>query len=639
MCEDIRKKWIDDYKNGKGITKIGNKYHTDPRKVKKYLFENGIDINKSYDSENGKHKRPSGFWGNKKNVENVAKVCRNKSELYAKYNGAALSANKNGWMDELSEKYFTDKPNFPSLEIPVHCVYSYEIEECKNVYVGRTNDIKRRHKTHLNPRDNDTIFNFCKERGIQIPEPKILIKDIDGYKSQEQEKFWCDYYIENGWKLLNKQGVGLNKSSMGATTPKWTYLACKAESIGCKYKEDFKKKNGSAYNSARKNGWLDEFFPNNKIKRKGALDTLDACKNEALKYNSLSQLRKEYPFLYQKIVKNKWSEIIKEHIGDNIEKRKEIKLKEDISKYYKLNSYTTIKLSKLNKIEKKIYNYINELNNCNIIIDNNSEINKFLILRDDINKIIFNVVNVNGVIKDKNIKPCLFSKYLECGNNIGYKVFTIYDSELINSYDLISRIIFREYNLVNLINIDYRTCKIYEITTSVANKFLNDNHVSGGASSTVYLGAYHNNELVSVMCFRNGSLRHSGWEINRFSVRNDIVVDGIEKLFFEYFKEKYSPNDVISYIDRRWGVGGDNFLTNIGFIRESITALNFKYVSIKEKYPELHDKFKFSKSILIKTYGFSNDMTEREMADNLGYYKIWDCGLLKYKWINNYGEC
>lgn len=39
-----------------------------------------------------------------------------------------------------------------------------------------------------------------------------------------------------------------------------------------------------------------------------------------------------------------------------------------------------------------------------------------------------------------------------------------------------------------------------------------------------------------------------------------------------------------------------------------------------------------NKKMLSKKYGFPLTMTETEMARELGYDRIWDCGLIKYVW-------
>ena len=48
-------------------------------------------------------------------------------------------------------------------------------------------------------------------------------------------------------------------------------------------------------------------------------------------------------------------------------------------------------------------------------------------------------------------------------------------------------------------------------------------------------------------------------------------------------------------------------------------------------------KFNFRKQTLLKRYpnsGLTEDMTEYEMTQKLGFYRIWDCGLFKYVWEN-----
>ena len=55
------------------------------------------------------------------------------------------------------------------------------------------------------------------------------------------------------------------------------------------------------------------------------------------------------------------------------------------------------------------------------------------------------------------------------------------------------------------------------------------------------------------------------------------------------------------------------------------------YNSSVDRYKRFH-KFGFKKEQLISKYGFDQGMTELEMARELGYDRIWDCGLFKYVW-------
>jgi hypothetical protein len=46
-------------------------------------------------------------------------------------------------------------------------------------------------------------------------------------------------------------------------------------------------------------------------------------------------------------------------------------------------------------------------------------------------------------------------------------------------------------------------------------------------------------------------------------------------------------------------------------------------------------KFNFRKERLVKKYGLSSELTEKEMCKKLNFYRIWDCGLYRYVWKKN----
>jgi hypothetical protein len=104
---------------------------------------------------------------------------------------------------------------------------------------------------------------------------------------------------------------------------------------------------------------------------------------------------------------------------------------------------------------------------------------------------------------------------------------------------------------------------------------------------------------------------------------------------FSYFVRKYEPEKIISFADRRWTVSEKNNLyTKLGFVFDKFTPPDYKYYSAKNKenkYKRIHKMF-FNKKKLNKKYGFPLTMTETEMAKELGYDRIWDCGLIKYVW-------
>ena len=58
------------------------------------------------------------------------------------------------------------------------------------------------------------------------------------------------------------------------------------------------------------------------------------------------------------------------------------------------------------------------------------------------------------------------------------------------------------FGLSNNKKIYGRKCEIKEIYKSDAEKFLIKNHIQGFVSSTVYIGAFYNGKIVSVMTFK-----------------------------------------------------------------------------------------------------------------------------------------
>jgi pyrrolidone-carboxylate peptidase len=64
---------------------------------------------------------------------------------------------------------------------------------------------------------------------------------------------------------------------------------------------------------------------------------------------------------------------------------------------------------------------------------------------------------------------------------------------------------------------------------------------------------------------------------------------------------------------------------------DKILLPDYKY--IKPNIIERYHKFNFRKQILNKKYKISlNDMTEKEMTQQLNFHRIYDCGLLRYVW-------
>lgn len=182
--------------------------------------------------------------------------------------------------------------------------------------------------------------------------------------------------------------------------------------------------------------------------------------------------------------------------------------------------------------------------------------------------------------------------------------------------------------------IQARKTIVKEISNKESKTFLQENHLQGEITSKINLGLYYEDRLVSVMTF--GGLRKvlgnkskkDSYELLRFCNKlNTNVVGGASKLL-KYFERNYKPKEIISYADYRWSNG--DLYEKLGFKFIHLSKPNYFYVNPKSC--KRLNRFKFRKSELIKE-GYSKDKTERQIMEERGYLRIYDCGALKYQKI------
>ena len=234
--------------------------------------------------------------------------------------------------------------------------------------------------------------------------------------------------------------------------------------------------------------------------------------------------------------------------------------------------------------------------------------------------------------KFKDDKNYHLNKLNKC-NKKGIKLIQIFEDEYINNEKIVLNKLFHILNInLNKPKIGARKCIISEISNENAKYFLDRNHIQGYTKSTIHFGAFYKDLLVAVMSFTKIK---NEWILTRFASDYNYICQGIGGRLFKNFIEKYNPNIVKSFADRRWTVNiNDNFYTKLGFNIEKVLKPDYRYYNPKLFGIQRKHKFGFRKQILNKKYNLSLVMTENEMAKELNCYKIWDCGLVKYIWEN-----
>ena len=184
------------------------------------------------------------------------------------------------------------------------------------------------------------------------------------------------------------------------------------------------------------------------------------------------------------------------------------------------------------------------------------------------------------------------------------------------------------------IKIYARKCEVKEVSYKDSKIFLDNNHFQKDCKSSIRLGLFNNNKLVSLMTFsmlrlplqRNKKIRDrkDHYELTRFcNVLNTNVVGGSSKLL-KYFIKKYSPIQIDTYSDNL--ISDGSLYRKLGFKYSHTSNPGYWYVvdGIREH------RFNWRKQKLIKL-GYDDRKTEEEIMSELGYYRIYNAG--NKKWI------
>lgn len=224
----------------------------------------------------------------------------------------------------------------------------------------------------------------------------------------------------------------------------------------------------------------------------------------------------------------------------------------------------------------------------------------------------------------------------ETVEKLGFSLIHIFEDDWIFKKEIIKSEIYRIFNFKDIEIINTNECVLKEISAPIKNVFLEKNNVYGEDSSNIHIGAYFNDELVSVMTFdkRVDKKSNSSYEMKRFSIKNKCEISNIGNEMLKYFVDKYSPSKIISYLDRTLvPIKDNNPYTNLGFIYDSTIKPDYTYFKSNVSRNRRISRFNYSKSKLKERFPnlYSDNKTEWEIMKEAGFDRVWDCGKYKYE--------
>jgi hypothetical protein len=234
-------------------------------------------------------------------------------------------------------------------------------------------------------------------------------------------------------------------------------------------------------------------------------------------------------------------------------------------------------------------------------------------------------IEVNGVYWHREGLGLSQLQKQELASSAGVRLIHFYDYEILEKPEIVKSIIRNALHKVQT-KIDARKCIVKIIETSVARRFLDENHLAGFSRSKLHYGVFYNEVLVSVLSVGTPRWSDHDAEIIRFAtLKNHVLRGGFTKAL-KFFIKQESPKNIISYCDLRFGTGG--VYKNAGFTLDGITKPNYFWSKGRVRFPRYQtQKHKLSSILNV----FDPALSERENMLVNGYTKVPDCG--NQRWV------
>ena len=299
--------------------------------------------------------------------------------------------------------------------------------------------------------------------------------------------------------------------------------------------------------------------------------------------------------------------------------------------YHYLNKHE-LRVPYKSTFEQEIVYYLNSIGITNILTNKRAIIGKELdIFLPDYNL----AIEYNGVYWHHDKIPYItktyhYDKFIECEKK-GIELFSIFSDSWDSKKEIWKEKIKAKLQLSERkIYARKTSCKI--LTISETRDFLNKNHIQGYCVSQYAYGLEYNNEIIAIMTFSQnrvgiGSIGDSDtYELVRYAT-SCSVIGGASKLLNHFILDR-TPKQIISYSDNQYSVG--NLYKVLGFQLKSEGRVGYRYYNPSEK--KMYHRYNFTKYKLIEN-GFDPNKTEKEIMDDRGFLRIWDCG--SRTWILN----
>jgi len=254
-------------------------------------------------------KLPNGYWTLERCKEDALKY--NSKTEWQNNSTAYTYALKNGWREECCAHMKNRKPNG-----------YWTLERCKEDALKYNSKMEwRKNSTGCDEATRNRWMEECcshmelnKKWTLETCKEEALTHNTRG--DWKKSGLGYDAAIKNGWYEECCKHMERVFKPIGY----WTLENCKEDALKYSTRLEWKKNHSHVYQIARKNGWLEECCASMKSIKPKNYWTFERCKEDALKYNTKTEWKKNSPGCNAAFI-NGWYEECCKHMISGYAKR------------------------------------------------------------------------------------------------------------------------------------------------------------------------------------------------------------------------------------------------------------------------------------------------------------------------------
>lgn len=220
---------------------------------------------------------------------------------------------------------------------------------------------------------------------------------------------------------------------------------------------------------------------------------------------------------------------------------------------------------------------------------------------------------------DKNYHK---DKYEQC-KKAGYQLLTIFEDEWVHAKAQTQQMILHKLNRSCERKVNARDTTVVDVSKEDRKVFMDQHHIQGDGPGSVTYGL--NADGVGIVAMVTLIVTKNGLTLNRYATSCNVR-GGFSKLL-AHIDKHHNYGELITFADLRWSNGG--LYRNNGFVEDKEYGPMYCYVVNKRRVHRAQFRRQY---LAAKLPYYDPSKSEFENCDANGIVRLWDCGMIKYRY-------